>query len=301
MLYYTQRGTLGSWYPVITVTSSTEPATTILARAVLQNNDRLHFLMIPYDQNTPLKYRSTAYDAQPAGRFVASQPVHVPPAAFQPTLSFHTDFMQVAGTQPNVLEVQIDDGVQATAPLSLTTTTEDWQHLWADMTPWAGQTVTLSLQLRQAPANLCAQARIDEVMLGSTLFPDLWIAAASDAPAAGGLVHQHIQYGNAGAAPATGTVVSATLPPEFHLLSAAPMPVRAEGNTWRWELGALPPDSGPMTIRYTATVASGASGVLQPTFHIDTEAPEPEQRNNHTTLYTFINGYQHYLPRLLRK
>ncbi len=297
---YVQGDRQGNWSRPIRVL--TVPHLISLVRVETQNlpnpRQRLHFLIIDHLPGVPLQYRATHYDTWPAHSFVASQSVRVPQIAFQPTLSFYVDFDQVAGTQPNTWKVQIDDGTQATTPLSLTTTTAGWQHIWLDMTPWAGQRITLGLQLRQTAASLCVQAYVDDVMLGSTQFPDLWIAAASDAPAAGGQVHQRIVYGNTGAAPAMRTVVTTTLPPPFRLLSAAPMPIREDNHTLRWELGDLPPGHIPLTIIYTATVASDASGILSQTFHIRSEAPEGEITNNDAILYTFINGFQQYLPYL---
>jgi hypothetical protein len=61
------------------------------------------------------------------------------------------------------------DGVRQ--PLALGLAGQGWQHAWADMTPWAGKTVTLRFELDQPAGSLPGQVWLDEITLGPWLTP----------------------------------------------------------------------------------------------------------------------------------
>ena len=64
----------------------------------------------------------------------------------------------------------VSDGLTPTVLFSATTNT-DWQLGWADLTPWQGKTITLTLATHQAADELYLQAYVDEVALGTWATP----------------------------------------------------------------------------------------------------------------------------------
>lgn len=91
----------------------------------------------------------------------ASQRVTIPADMHQPTLSANYVFT-VGGARFSMV---VDDGLDRTEVFSDTEGTS-WQLAWADLSPWAGRQVTVTLALTQAAGAPYSQVRLDDVTLG---------------------------------------------------------------------------------------------------------------------------------------
>jgi hypothetical protein len=224
-----------------------------------------------------------------------AQSVQIPSGASAPTLSFLYNF---ASTFPSNsrLEVTIDDSIAPTLVFSTTTSTGNWTHAWADLSPWAGHTVTLRFRVVEEAGGAQAGAYIDEVTVGSA-HPDIWVSQpAWQAAAAGRTFETTLTYGNRGGVAASGGQVTLQLPAELSFVSAVPPP-SATSPTLRWDVGALPAQSGPQTIRVTLQVAASATGgsTVSTTARVTSGTTELEQANNAAQGPLFI-GSVRYLP-----
>ena len=232
---------------------------------------------------------------QSAGEAVMSQAVQVPAAVLAPTLSFLHRFG--TGSLPNSrLEVVVDDGISPSVVFSTTTSTNAWTHQWADLTPWAGRSVTLRVRVVEVAGGSHAWAYLDEVTVGSAP-PDIWVSQSGRraAPPGQQIVHT-ITYGNRGGASAANGQVTLQLPPELVFVSADPPP-SANAPELRWDVGDLAAQNGPQSIRVTLQVAPSATIGTTPMSiaTIASDTAELEQANN-TAQGTIYVGYLLYLP-----
>lgn len=59
----------------------------------------------------------------------------------------------------------------------------DWSIVWADLSPWSGKHITLTLRLEQEADEPIIRVRLDEISLGSWLTPRISSVAPSETPA----------------------------------------------------------------------------------------------------------------------
>lgn len=121
-------------------------------------------LVIGYMQSM---YEPVVRDSMPGNRQVStlSQALTIPSDMTKPTLSF--DY-RLAGT--GYFSVTLVS-TQTTTLFSTTTNVNNWTHAWVDVSPWAGNSVTVTFAvIVQAPA---AELRLylDDVSLGSWMTP----------------------------------------------------------------------------------------------------------------------------------
>ena len=155
------------------------------------------------------------------------------------------------------LKSQADNNITSTLIFSVPSGIGAWAHRWFDLSPWAGQAITLTFDVHQTPGNPYAWAYLDEVTLGSS-YPDLWVCIEGAATTLPGEQSTYtITYGNQGGAAANSVLLTLTLAPESSLVDASPLPIL--NTTWEWGAGDLPPKSGPFTIVLTTTVAPTAT------------------------------------------
>ncbi len=185
-----------------------------------------------------------------------AQVVALPGGMATPTLSFLYQLAGAAGPGGNGLEVKLDDGIAATTVLSITQSTTGWTHAWADLTPWAGKTITLTFALHQVAGFPQTWASLDEVSLGSS-YPEVWVRETA-APHArpGEPIVFTITYGNRGGALASGVQLNDVLPDGLAFVSSDPPP-SSQTPDLVWDVGDLPAWSGPFTITLTTAVAPG--------------------------------------------
>lgn len=102
-----------------------------------------------------------------------AQRVAIPVSLHRPTLSW----MAAIDTPANALasfQVGISSAVSTTITSTLlysTTQATDWQLNWADLTPWAGQTVTVTFALSQSTGARPSQVYLDNITLGAWTTP----------------------------------------------------------------------------------------------------------------------------------
>lgn len=237
--------------------------------------------------------------AERTGDSSIAQTVTVPIPMSTPTLSFLYQLRGASAASGSWFNVQVDNGITATTLFSTTTSTNDWTHRWFDLTPWAGQTVTVTFNIHQTASYPFAWAYLDEVSIGSA-YPDLWVT--KDGPIArpaGEQIVYAIAYGNRGGAAASGVRITDTLPTELSFVDASPPPVTTLPLIW--EVGDVPAKSGPFTITVTATVDPAAPlfTTLTNTASIGAVSPELETFNNTAQAATFI-GHRIYLPVVMK-
>lgn len=234
-----------------------------------------------------------------AGEATMAQTIVTPAADSAPTLSFMHRFG--SGLLPGSrLEVIVDDGSAATVVLSTSTASQAWQHRWVDLSPWAGRSVTLRFKLIEVAGGSQAWATIDEVTVGAA-HPDIWVSQpAWQAALPGRTFETTLAYGNRGGVAASDGQVTLQLPAELSLVSADPPPT-ATTPTLRWEVGALPAQSGPQTIRVTLQMAATAAGgtTIATAASISSSSAELEQANNTAPGAVYI-GSMRYLPAITR-
>lgn len=229
-----------------------------------------------------------------AGEATLSQVVQVPQAALAPTLSFLHRFSTEFPSNSR-LEVIVDDGISPLTVFSINTNADAWQHAWADLTSWAGRSVTLTFKLIEVAGGARAWAYIDEVSVGSA-HPDAWVNLASRGAAPpGARTDCTLIYGNRGAAASNGHV-TLQLPPELTFISADPPPAATTPDL-RWDVGDLAGGAAPAAVQVTLQVAASAvQGTrLTATAAIASDTPEIEQANNTAQAATFV-GHRIYLP-----
>ena len=235
-----------------------------------------------------------------AGEATLSQAVQVPTAETAPTLSFLHRF----GTEfpsDSRLEVVVDDGIAPTPVFSATTGTNAWTHQWADLTSWAGRSVTLRFRVSEPAGASHAWAYIDEVIVGSA-HPDTWgHLSGHRAASPGSQLVQDFTYGNRGGVTASNGYATLQLPPELLFVSADPPP-SATAPELRWDVGDLAARSDTKIIHVTLQVAPSAAlgTTVLATASIASDTAEIEQANNTARTATFI-GHTIYLPLIARE
>jgi len=97
------------------------------------------------------------------------QTLALPPTLHRPTLSFMAAF-DGGATDASYLEVVVSNGVTATQVFS-SSRPSPWLLHWVEMTPWLGETVTVTFNLHQAANDLPVRAYIDDLTLTPWLTP----------------------------------------------------------------------------------------------------------------------------------
>lgn len=107
------------------------------------------------------------------GTAEASQTVSIPADMEKATLSFALRLDFVRRSQQTALEVIVRDAAEVETNLLSIKKSGDWRQEWVDLSPWAGQTVTIVFRLNQAANEPKAKAWIDGVSVGSWETPTL--------------------------------------------------------------------------------------------------------------------------------
>ena len=246
----------------------------------------------PWGNESEIVYANSAAPASGVSRL--SQTISAPATTAAQTLSLFSQLHGAAEGSNGRLEIKANNTTLYTSP----SRHAGWTHRWFDLSPWAGQQVTLSFELSQTAGQPCTWAYLDEVSAGGS-YPDLWLDALGQSAMPGEPMTFALRYGNRGGAPAASVTVTSTLPDGLVFVSANPAPV-ATSPTLRWELGNLSAGSGPLAIVITAAPASSlpAGTVLFSPAVIATTTAELEQANNAAQSRLWI-GRSLYLPILL--
>jgi len=107
---------------------------------------------------------------QPRAAVIASsrlaKQLTIPADLHQPTLSFMMALHSDALPLTSHFAVAVTAGVTTTTVLSTATPT-DWRLAWVDLTPWQGETITLTFAVQQAAGEPYLQAYLDEIAVGA--------------------------------------------------------------------------------------------------------------------------------------
>lgn len=262
---------------------------------VIDQFDRLHILL---EELSSAKYGHSSI-ATSGGTAELTQTLDIPADMPAPTLAFMgRRFGDVMGDSSG-LELFVTSGMTTTA-VALLPGSADWSHYWADMSPWAGQTVTVQFKLTQTVNDPRVAFVLDDVSLGPA-HPDIWFSGESPQTAIPGddMVYQ-LHYGNRGGVVAQDVVLTATLPAELTFVSST-VPVTVTDQTLVWNFGDLIANSPPQSILFTVTLAADAPffQVVTIPAMIRSSTPEIEVSDNTLHMGTFI-GRRTYLPLLVR-
>jgi hypothetical protein len=208
-IYYAQCPIGGTWSAPQNLSQTQEEAT--MPQLAIDRDGGAHvvLLMNGYPAVT-IDYSGPALAPQ-GGDSTLAQAVTVPATQATQTLSFWYQLHGAAAAGQG-LQVKLNDGLTDTALFSSAGGSHDWTHAWADLSPWAGQSVTLTFSVQQAAGRPYAWAHLDEVSVGST-YPDVWVALQDAFGEPGSQVALEMRYGNRGAAPAEGVHLSASCRP----------------------------------------------------------------------------------------
>jgi uncharacterized repeat protein (TIGR01451 family) len=297
-VYYAWRGSDGSWAQTQNLSDNADQSYSY--EVAVDGEDRPHVVWSAgVGDRKGIYYRSPP-PAELVGGSILQQSVTLPAAMSHPTLSLFYQFGTVTPSGFASFAVEIEDGAGSHSILSTTTVADTWQHRWFDLSSWAGQTVTLRMQVHQAPGSPRAWAYVDEVSV-SSVYPDLWVTKLARPQVArpGAQVVYGIAYGNRGSVAAQGVSISDSLPPGAVYVGAEPAPDEV-GPTLVWDVGDLSATSGPATIVLTTTLPSSAAGfeTYTNTVRIEASTPEQETWNNQAQAATWI-GEKNYLPLLM--
>jgi Tol biopolymer transport system component len=156
-----------------------KPAEGVWSEPMMIHGDKVERSVIVADQGDNLH---VAYAAFPWHQYRTNVPSPVAAVSrvsqtlelsqdlHRPTLSW---LYRLRGAMPGHsggLTVRISQGMTTTEVFS-TSQSVGWTHSWFDLEPWAGKTITLTLESRTAISEPYAQLTLDEISVGSWLTP----------------------------------------------------------------------------------------------------------------------------------
>jgi uncharacterized repeat protein (TIGR01451 family) len=266
---------------------------------VLDNNNQLHVVWhdgaIEYTgQDKRVFYTGGALSPE-TGFSAVSQTVTVSPTLATPTLSFLYNLQGAMSDNDTIFTMSIADENEVITLLTTSDNSSAWQHRWFDMTPWTGQTISVTFALAQTAGKPVARLYLDEVTLGST-YQDLWVAGDKRNALPGEQVVYTLQYGNQGGATADNVQLIHTLPPDLEFVTASVSPIETSPAIV-WDVGTLAAKSGPFSLVVTAVVAPTAVpfATLTAPVEIGGSETELEMDNNSAVVKVFTN-HEVYLP-----
>jgi uncharacterized repeat protein (TIGR01451 family) len=234
------------------------------------------------------------------GDALLSQAVTLPETLHAPTLSLAVARIGATPGAESRVWAAVNHG-GTTTELDLHWAGGPWAREWADLSPYAGETVTVTVGVNQWMGEPNVRVYLDQVSVGSA-HPDLWVDLhGSRSAAPGEPVVYRIDYGNRGGVDAPGVAITGTLPAGLMLVGASPPPT-ATAPALVWDVGMLPAGGGPSQILITATVAITVTPVVELTSAVEIGSAEPEieTANNEATQTTII-GWVIYAPLVMRR
>ena len=144
-------------------------------RLIVDANDVMHVL---YATAAGLEYRQSLAQSTETVTTI-SQVLALSGDLARATVSFFYQLQSTRTNETGQFTVVVDDGVSLTPVFTTTQPQSVWAHRWADVSRWAGQTITLELTLRETAYPAASQLRLDEISVGSWLTPDPQMIAPS--------------------------------------------------------------------------------------------------------------------------
>jgi len=293
---YARRWSDGIWTQPQRISYDGSPESPQVA---VDQNGAIHVTWLDSKVGNQEVYYCELAPAEYASDSTIIQAVMITNTMSHPTLSFVYRLDNTEASSGGWFEAKVECGITTTQIFSASTATNGWAHAWADMTPWAGQTVTLTFNVHNEAGTPVTWAYLDEVTLGSA-YPNLWVnKTSSTVPPGGGPVRYTITYGNQGGVPAQGVRITDTLPVSVTFASASAPPTSTAPLVW--DVGNLAAGAGPYSIIVTATVEAGTPAwtTFTNTVTIGAATPEADRDNNTAVAQTFV-GHRLYLPLVMK-
>ncbi len=234
------------------------------------------------------------FDSQTTTELAISQTVTIAVNMPNPTLSFFYRFEDDGTGGDAGLEVELAWDQSTQTIFTASSETDGWQHTWKDLSPWVGESVTMTFR---RPAGNPLLVMLDDVSLGSTS-SDLWLGdSGALAALPGETVIRTLHYGNHGGVGAPGTGITLTLPAELTLVNASPAPT-GTGPLY-WDLGDIPAgESGSIVL--TLTMSSTASMLDTTIGQVELATEYEAYTVNNDVDLAFLVGRRLLLPLFVR-
>lgn len=100
-----------------------------------------------------------------------SQNITLTASMNEPTVAFMYELRRTPPNVKTVFEVNVDDGTSSTSVFSTPVSTNGWEMGWVDLSPWRGQSVTITLGLKQAVNDPLASLFLDHVTVAEWRTP----------------------------------------------------------------------------------------------------------------------------------
>ena len=253
-----------------------------------------------YGTNQGSLYYAYGEPVPAAGASSLAQQVSLPAGTAHPILSYMYRYQNLfpGAAAPFSVTVQAEAG--DTTRVSTTVNHSDWTLAWFDLTPWAGQTVTLAFQVALNAGYRPAAAWVDDVTVGAGQ-PDLWVEVSSPpAPIYPGEEETvTITYGNRGPAPAEAFTLTAEIPAGLEVVSSTPAGTLV-GQTLTWSSASLAALSGTQSLQVVLRAGPGTELQREVVMlGAANAAAELEQGNNTAQFTTIVKG-KIFLPMCTR-
>ena len=227
------------------------------------------------------------------------QQITIPVTLTNPTLSL---MYTLEGGRPGSgagLVARIEGKSDSTVVMEADTAT-GWSHKWADVSAWAGQTVTLTIAARHLTNEPNVRVMLDEVALGSAP-PDLWLDLHGPLNVPTGETFSLIlRYGNRIPSEAHSVQVSLTFPSELSFVSADPAPI-ATSPSLVWNVDDFGNAVEERSIVITATMEADFTPGLWAAVAVQVQGREPEiDLTNNIDIHLVRVGYLTMLPLIAR-
>ena len=207
------------------------------------------------------------------------QPVTIPEGEAQGTLAFMARAGSVlTESEPVQLVMTISDTVSTTDVYSAEQGSEVGLH-WVDLSPWAGETITVGFGVSPTAAAPNRQLILDDISLGSTATELFAEVIGPDDLSLNETALLTITVGNVGSIAAEQITLTLELSETFSIVDSSITPTNVFSDTLRWQIPSL---SSGAEQRITVTLGTwpGRPADYATTVEVRTETQERELENN---------------------
>lgn len=291
-LYYQYQSQGGAWSEPLAASEVIDSVVDATAWIALGSEGAVNLL---YATPSAIYHTRSTLADQPITSQIAQQ-ITLPAAPAVPRLSFVYTLAGASLTTGSGLKVSIQTGDRTTIISQIAQNQTHWTQHSVDLSPWAGQTVTLTVSAEQPIGTPYVRATLDEITAGSS-YPDVWAYTPGLALHPGQRGIYTLSCGNQGGAAAAEVTLTFTLPNDLSLVAAS-RPPTLSGPDLVWSLGSIAPQSGPTVITLTvqAAIDLPIPSNLSHELRVQTVSPELETLNNSQVVTTFIPYHLVYLP-----
>lgn len=148
-----------NWSEPVIIHGKADSSWSYNTKVFVDSRQKMHIIQPPF-------YQVSTADLPYSPRL--AQPVTIAASMHKPTLAFNYQLPYTKMQDPAPLWVDVTDSMTTTTVYSATGGVR-WQLGWADMTPWLGQTITVTFRTDDTPG--AAQVFLDNVSLSSWKTP----------------------------------------------------------------------------------------------------------------------------------